>query len=490
MTGTGHGPAQPVAGRPQEPAGAGAARALGARIDRLPVWGLSRAFFGVLGLSFFFAYFDISAIGVDMAPMLADLHIPLADSGPPVTWGLIGYVGGSAVFGHLADAIGRRTALRLSIATLAVGSLLTACSWDLVSVTVFRTLTGFGIGAQIAVATTLAGELAGRSVRGRTVALSALGGAVAFVVTPLVGLGLTPFAHTGWRVVFALGAVSALLLPFSGDRWLPESPRWLAERGQGARAEETVRRMERTARERTGGAELPEPVVPVEPAAPVEPVVPVAPGPAAVSGAATASRWSGLRALLTPRLLRRLVLVFAFWFCWYLTIYGFLGYGPELLTDLGLSVPEGLLSSAVGNLGFLAAGLLAPLLIDRVDRRWMILGGGLVSALGLLLLAGAGQSTASWISLLVGFGNFLGVTAAYTYTSEIFPTAVRGSAMAVGDGLGHVGGAMAPFLVLPLLHDFGAGGAFRGLAVVGVASAVLIAFGVRTHRKSLVELTG
>jgi putative MFS transporter len=454
---------------------AAAARSLGARIDRLPVWGLSRAFFGVLGLSFFFAYFDISAIGVNMSPMLADLDIPLSSSGPPVTWGLIGYVGGSALFGYLADAIGRRTALRLSILTLALGSLLTACSWDLVSVTVFRTVTGFGIGAQIAVATTLAGELAGRRVRGRTVALSALGGSAAFVVTPLVGLGLTPFAHTGWRWLFALGAVSALLLPFSGDRWLPESPRWLAEHGQQEKAEETVRRMERTA-ERRSGAELPEAEVPAEPE--VTAAVPAA------------SRWSGLQALLTPRLLRRLGLVFAFWFCWYLTIYGFLGYGPTLLTDLGLSVPEGLLSSAIGNLGFLAAGLLAPLLIDRIDRKWMILGGGVILALGLALLAGADQSTASWVSLLVGFGNFLGVTAAYTYTSEIFPTAVRGSAMAVGDGLGHIGGALAPFLVLPLLHDLGAAGAFRGLAVVSLISAGLISFGVRTHQKSLVELTG
>jgi putative MFS transporter len=461
MTGTGHGPAKPVAGRPQAPAGAGAARALGARIDRLPVWGLSRAFFGVLGLSFFFAYFDISAIGVDMAPMLADLHIPLADSGPPVTWGLIGYVGGSAVFGHLADAIGRRTALRLSIATLAVGSLLTACSWDLVSVTVFRTLTGFGIGAQIAVATTLAGELAGRSVRGRTVALSALGGAVAFVVTPLVGLGLTPFAHTGWRVVFALGAVSALLLPFSGDRWLPESPRWLAGRGRADDAERIMADIERKVTALTGRP-LPEPQV--------REISPEA----ATAGA----RRLGFAALFQGRLRRRTLVVCALWFLGYFAQYGVSTWLPTIYqTGYHLPKSQALNYATMTSLAGFVGCLVAALTVDRIGRRWVTAAGLFLGGLTLLVLALTGSDSADqvvlWTSIAMVF-NFACNISLYVYTPELYPTGARALGTSVGGAANRIGVILGP-LIVGLVYTGGTGtaGVFALLGCAALLGSVV-----------------
>ena len=51
------------------------------------------------------------------------------------------------------------------------------------------------------------------------------------------GFGLAALFSTwliplyGWRIMFALGAVPLLVLPFT--RSLPESPRWLAGRGRG-----------------------------------------------------------------------------------------------------------------------------------------------------------------------------------------------------------------------------------------------------------------
>src|SRR4051812_41761618 len=111
---------------------------LGARIDRLPVWGLRRRFFVLIGMAYLFAFYDLTALGVNLGPMLADLGLPKSASAGPVAWGLVAYAVGAYALGSLSDLAGRRVALRLSVVVLAVGSILTAFSWNLASLTAFR----------------------------------------------------------------------------------------------------------------------------------------------------------------------------------------------------------------------------------------------------------------------------------------------------------------------------------------------------------------
>jgi MFS transporter, putative metabolite:H+ symporter len=331
-------------------------------------------------------------------------------------------------------------------------------------------VTGLGIGAMISLAATITGEFAGRTGRGRAVSANALWGAVGLVITPLIGLALIPFPHVGWRLVFGVGGLSAFLLLLCVDRVLPESPRWLAVKGRSAEADRIVTAMETRARQRYGG-ELP------------------APEPAAAPSGDAPDRFPTLQ-LFTRRLFPRLVLVVVFWVLWYLWIYGQLSYGPTILTEMGLSVPEGLVASAVGYLGFVAGGLVAPWLIERVERKYIVAGGALVAALGFVLLANASPATAVFGVLIVGFGNFVAVSSAYTYTAEIFPTGARTSAMALGDGVGHLGGAATPLLVLPLLAAAGPSGTYWALAATALLSALVISAGMRTRRRPLTEATG
>jgi len=446
----------------------GTAAGIGARIDRLPVWGLRRSSFLLLGLAYLFAFYDLSAIGVSMTPMLADLGLPKSASAGPIAWGLIAYAIGAWGLGSVSDLLGRRVAMRLSVTVLAIGSVLTAFSWNLASLTVFRIVTGLGIGAMISLAATVTGEFAGRSGRGRAVSANAVWGAVGLVVTPLVGLALLPYPHVGWRLVFGVGGLSVLLLPLCVDRVLPESPRWLAERGRVDRADRIVSEMEAHARRRYG-RDLPAP----------EPVT---------SGAAdTPARFPTLR-LFSPALLPRLLLVIVFWVLWYMWIYGQLSYGPTIITAMGLTAPQGLVASAVGYLGFVAGGIVAPWLIERLERKFIVAGGALIAAAGFLLLAYATPATATFGVLVVGFGNFVAISSAYTYTAEIFPTVARNTAMALGDGLGHLGGAATPLLVLPLLDAAGAHGTYLALAATALASALVITAGLRTRRRALAEL--
>lgn len=441
---------------------------LNARIDRLPTWGLSRWVFLALGLSYFFVYYDITAFGVNLPVMLDDLRLTEAASGPAITGNLIAYIVGSYALGSAADYIGRRNALVISVAILAAGSVLTALSWDLFSLTLFRVITGLGMGAQIALAATLVGELSNARSRGRFLALNTLWAGAGFVVTPFLGMALLPLGGLGWRVLFAIPVLSLLVLAFCRDAAMPESPRWLVLHARAERAERIVAGMERIAQRRAGGA-LPE--------------VPRVPAEDHVTGFPT-------RQLLSRQYLPRLLLVFAFWTVFYMWIYGYLGYQPTLLGEMGIDVPSGLLYTGLGYLGFLVGGLVTPVLIDHVERKTMVGLGIGVAVVGFLVLTfSAGPATVILGELFVGFGNISAVTAAYTYTTEVFPTRARASAMAIGDGLGHVGGAIVPYIVLALLGAVGPAPVFGGFAVLAALSLLLILGGVRTSKRGLTRLS-
>ncbi len=89
--------------------------------------------------------------------------------------------------------------------------------------------------------------------------------------------------------------------------------------------------------------------------------------------------------------------------------------------------------------------------------------------------------TFRWLST-IGFA----VSLMYVNTAEQFTTRVRARGVAIGDGLGHLGGAAAPLLILAAT----AVGFFWGMGVMalsGLISAVLILFGQRMTGRSQVS---
>lgn len=445
---------------------------INARIDRLPAWGLNPAALIVVGFCYFFAFFDITVMGVALPNMTGPLHFSSSQSTTPVTANLLAYVAGAYGFGTLADYLGRRTALRIVVLILAVGGILTALSWNLVSFTVFRTLTGLGMGAEITLAASLLGEFSPSNGRGRYLSYATFWGALGLALPPFFGLGLDQIAGIGWRLLFAIGGLAIFALPFLNDRVLPESPRWLVLHGRPDRAEAIVTRMEGRA-SKVSGQTLP-PLATVPPEAP---------------------RTSFPLIELLRDYLGRTILVVAFWVAFYLWIYAFLSYEPTLLTKEGLSLPEGVLYTALSLIGTVAGFFLQAFVSDRIERKYVIAGGLVIAVIGLAIIAVA-SSPAVIVAggFLVTAGDMCAVLPAYAYTAEIFPTRARATGMSLGDGLGHVGGALQPYIIFAIL---GAAGATAGarldfwwMAAAAACSLVLmLAGGVKTNGRELTRLS-
>lgn len=438
-----------------------------ARLDRIPVWPYRRLVIVTIGVSYLFAFFDISTYGLTLPVMVDQLHSTLAALSVALTTNLIGYVVGAYLIATLSDMYGRRPAFLLAALAVSIGSLSTAATMNGAWLDACRFVTGIGIGAEIALAATYIGEIAPRAVRARYNAWATVWAGVGISLVPFLALALVPHLTWGWRALYVLGAlggIAAVATPWV----LPESPRWLIARGRIAEAEAIVAEAERTALQRHEGP-LPE--------------------PAQAAADAPAERFPTTEILRRPYLARVLLWI-AVWFFMYIANYGWLGLGPTLLEKQGFSLSSTYTLLLFSSLGVMVGVLSATRLVDRIDRKYMASGAALTAAIGMLAIAFFPNSAVILISgFTAALGTAVGTAVLYLYTAEHFPTRARTTGVALTDGLGHLGGALAPVLVLGAYAQVGFRGAFVfQAACLVVASALVALFGLRTRDMSLEQL--
>ncbi|KAG1706780.1 hypothetical protein DVH05_027632 [Phytophthora capsici] len=154
----------------------------------------------------------------------------------------VGSAIGGPVFGHLADTIGRRTALLAAMALSLIGLALSAVATKHYHVIIARTVAGIGLGGELPAATVLVQELAPTSMRGRVVALLEAFTGVGTVVGVALAFGLAP--QIGWRVTYLMLCGSGLYVAVLRVG-IPESPRWLASAGRVDEALTVLERIDR-----------------------------------------------------------------------------------------------------------------------------------------------------------------------------------------------------------------------------------------------------
>ena len=454
-----------------------------ARLDRLPWSRFHWLVVLALGASWAIDGLEVTLKGA-VSAVLQDprsLGLTSTEIGIAASAYLLGAVVGALFCGHLTDRYGRARLFFITMGIYLTGAMLTAFSWDFVSLCAFRAITGFGIGGEYAAINSAIDELIPARVRGR-VALIINGsfwlGAVAGSAATVVLLDPRVFpVDVGWRVGFAIGAALGFVVLFA-RRFIPESPRWLAIHGYRARAEDAVAGIEARVQRSTGAALAP-------------PDTGITIRPRTHTGLAvvfeTMFRRYRRRSLLCFVLITSQAFLYnAIFFTYALVLTRFYDV-PSQHTGLYL------LPFAIGN--FLGP-LLMGHLFDTVGRRIMISGTYTISAL-LLLVTGAlflqneltafGQ-TALWT--VIFFFASAAASSAYLTASEVFPLELRALGIAVFYALGTAaGGVAAPWLFGALI---GTGerlavfwGYALGAALMLIAAAVEWRLGVNAERASL-----
>ncbi|WP_392875389.1 MFS transporter [Streptomyces sp. LN499] len=458
--------------------------AIAARFERLPAsrWHVTVRL--IVGVVTFFEAFDQLLIAYALPELRQEWHLTDGDATSVLTVGSVGMLIGALLSGRLADRFGRVRVIAYCVAASGLAGLALVACTSLTPFLVLRFVQGLAIGGEVPVAAAFISEITRSFKRGRFVLLYELVFPAGLTVGALVAAWLVPAA--GWRVMFAVAAVPGLLA-FLVQRTVPESPRWLADRGRTAEAEAVMDEIEAKVSAATG-----EPLPPVR----YSPGPPARPGSPTAKAATDAERTAtGLRSLFTGRYRRRTLVVGAIWFTGYFVNYGVTSWLPSIYKDgYGLTLSDALLYSTVTSVAGLLGCLLVALTVDVLGRRkiFAIFLGG--SAALLLTLAALGADTPVqvliWTSLsAVGF--FGSNICLYLYTPELYPTRMRALGCSVGGAVNRLGVILGPILVGAV---YAAGNnvatVFVMLGAVALAGAVVAGtLAEETANRSLEEIS-
>jgi len=156
--------------------------------------------------------FDLLILGFALTAITATFSLSSEQAGSLATITLLGAVVGGFAGGILSDYIGRVKVLTYSILIFAVFTALTGLAPDFILLTIFRFIAGIGLGAEFGVGMTLAAETWPAKMRARATSYVALGWQSGVLLAAIVSAWAIP--HIGWRGLFLLGAIPAVLAFF------------------------------------------------------------------------------------------------------------------------------------------------------------------------------------------------------------------------------------------------------------------------------------
>jgi MFS transporter, AAHS family, 3-hydroxyphenylpropionic acid transporter len=339
--------------------------------------------------------FDVQAAGIAAAGIKIAFHPPPRELGLFFSAGNLGLLLGAIAGGAIADRMGRKPVLVVSIAAFGLFSLATSTAGNMVTLMLMRLLTGVGLGGAMPNLIALAADVSRRSSRNVAMAFTYLGMPVGGAIACL----LLAFAHPEhWRWVFIAGGVAPLIIASAMALWMPGVQR--------AHSEPQLQ-----------------------------------------------STLQGFPALLGRDRWRGTVVLWVGFVLVSLTLHLMLNWLPLLLQGRGLSSGGAALAQAGFNTGGALGALSMGALLDSRWRRAAMV--GVVALLPLILaaLAATAVQTATMIALALLLGGAVLAVQMILYggAGALYPQALRGTGLGAAVGVGRAGAIAGPALAAVLL---------------------------------------
>jgi len=400
--------------------------------------------------------FDVLSISFASPGIATEWGIDRAALGVVLSMELIGMAVGSVLIGGIADRIGRRPTILGCLVVMVIGMVMATRAHGVTDLSVWRVLTGLGIGGMLAAINAVAAEFSNKRRRNLCLAVMVIG----YPIGAVVGGSISALLLKGgdWRAVFEFGAIAtACFIPLVWF-FVPETVQFLTSR----RPPNALARINAAlARMRHGVID-------------------------ALPPATAAEAKASLVDIFGPALIATTVLVTLAYFAHVISFYFILKWSPKIVVDMGFAA-----SSAAGvlvwaNVGGAIGGAIFGLLTQRIGLKPLTIATLLGSAIMVAVFGSSSHSSLAHLSALAGGAGFFtngAIVGLYTMFARAFPTHVRATGTGFAIGIGRGGAALSPILAGFL---FQSGFDLQGVALV-MAAGSLFALGALTVLKLRLE---
>ena len=410
-----------------------------------------RRLMGIFGLVWAADAMQVVAVGFAAPSIAASFGVEMRTALQSGTLFFLGMFLGAALFGRLADRIGRRNVLMVTVACDAVFGIASVFAPGFGWLLAWRFLTGMAVGGTLPVDYAMMAEFLPPKNRGRwLVWLEGFWALGTLVVALTAWFAATSAVAAPWKLIYLVAALPACLGIFL-RLWVPESPMYLLHRGREPEARAILDRI-RTANGAPALASQARLVLP-----------PAAPVPAG--------------GIFSAGLARTTLAVLAVWFLVSLSYYGVFVWLPGKLATEGFGFVRGYGFLVILALAQLPGYALAAWGVEAWGRQRTLRIFLVLSALGCLLFVTATTGGVVAGALMLMSFALLGTWGAlYALTPEVYPTTLRATGMGTAGALARLGGLAAPSLMAVLAtRDFDA---MIGLFAALLVLAAVLSFGI------------
>jgi putative MFS transporter len=463
------------------------ASSISARLDRLPAtWSVWKMVV-MLSLGSFFELYDLVFTGyvtpgLVKSGVLSGDSVSLSNATDVASFITLLFSGrasfiaaffsglffGTIACGFLADKFGRRKIFTYSLLWYTGANAIMAFQSDAFGLNLWRFIAGLGIGVEIVTINAYLSELVPKHLRGRAFAFSQAIGFCAFPIVAYLSyllVPIAPFGFDGWRWVVLIGCHGAILVWFVRLA-LPESIRWLAQKGRVEEANRILSDLERRV-EKESGKQLP----------------PSAPADSVVQRGKFSDIW-------VPPFRNRAIMMIVFNVFQTIGYYGFVNWVPTLLIKQGITVTTSLMYTSIIAVAAPLGPVIGLLIADRIERKTVIIVMALVSIVCGLVFS---QVTDMPMIVLMGVcltlaGNIISYTY-HAYQNELFPTGIRARAVGFVYSWSRFSAIFSAFIIEYVLNQAGVTGVF--VFIAGAMAIVVLAIGLmgpRTNNLALEEI--
>ena len=447
---------------------------ISARIDRLPAVASVWKLVALLSIGGFFELYDLFQTAYISPGLIRDGIFAtgaqgvfgFSDQAAFASATFLGLFLGASMLSPLADRFGRRAIFTFALIWYTLATVLMGIQSSAAGIIFMRFLVGIGLGIELVTIDAYLSELVPKRMRSSAFAFAFF---IQFLSVPAVALmswwlvPQAPFGVSGWRWVVLASAVFALFIWWLRSS-LPESPRWLAQKGRFEEANRILDDLEaRCLSDHKKPLATPEP----------EPVNLEGEG-------RFADIWK-------PPYRRRAIMLIVFHVFQAIGFFGFGNWLPALISGQGVSVTHSLMYAFIITLAYPLGPLLFMRFANRFENKWQIVG----SALGAMIFGTlfAFQTSALGLvfcGVMITFCNAWLSFSYHSYQSELFPTNIQARAVGFCYSFSRLSTVFSSLLVGIFLVHFGTPGVLAFIVSSMLIVMITIGgFGPRTRNLAL-----